>query len=394
MKILIYADSFAPRVGGVETYAMLLASGLAGRTALATHERTEVTLVTRTPADAEKDAKLPFRVIRQPSKAKLFRLLRDTDIVHLAGPAFLPLALGLLLRKRVVIEHHGYQAACPNGLLFYQPSHSVCPGHFMAHRYAKCLRCNASTVGWMRSAWMLATTGPRRWLCRRATVNVPITSHVLKRLELPRSVVIYYGIQDIVGNRPGSIPTIDRGTPPCFAYVGRLVTEKGASMLLEAASYLEQRGVVFNIKFIGDGPERARLEAIAASKGLASRTYFSGFVVGAEFEREIENVDAVVMPSIWEETAGLAAIEHMMRGRLVVASDIGGLAEVVDGVGLVFPHGDVAALADRLSYVARHSEVASELGSKARQRALRLFTHERMTTDHVRLYQRLWQAND
>ena len=54
------------------------------------------------------------------------------------------------------------------------------------------------------------------------------------------------------------------------------------------------------------------------------------------------------MPSIWEETAGLAAIEQMLRGRLVIASDIGGLGEMVGDAAIKFPAGDAPTLADQM----------------------------------------------
>ena len=57
---------------------------------------------------------------------QLVSLIREADVVHIANPALVPLALGWLLRKRVVVEHSGYQAACPNGLLLFGPDGSVC----------------------------------------------------------------------------------------------------------------------------------------------------------------------------------------------------------------------------------------------------------------------------
>ena len=63
----------------------------------------EVTLVTQTTADGSDDGALPFRVLRQPNLFQLWRLIRESDVIHIAGPALLPLALGLLARRPVVI---------------------------------------------------------------------------------------------------------------------------------------------------------------------------------------------------------------------------------------------------------------------------------------------------
>ena len=121
MRILIYSHTFAPHVGGVETYAMSLAQGLVGQRQHDPDKKAQVTVVTPTPAGNMDDAILPFQVTRQPRFATLLGLLKEADIIHIAGPSLLPMLVGLLFRKPVVVEHHGYQAICPNGLLLYNP---------------------------------------------------------------------------------------------------------------------------------------------------------------------------------------------------------------------------------------------------------------------------------
>jgi len=376
MKVLIYAHSFAPKIGGAETYVMLLAQGLAAKGVF-------VTVATPTPKDSFDDASLPFKVVRQPDLRTLWQLVGEADIVQLAGPVFVPLVLSLLRRKPVAVEHHGYQAICPNGLLFFEPTKTACPGHFVARRYWHCLHCNAVTSGWLKSLLMLLLTFPRKWLCKKVSVNIPITHHVLKRLGLPRSQVVYHGVPE------ASASPLLSDAVPTFAYVGRLVSEKGLPLLLEAAKRLKEEGYDFRLLFVGDGPERKFLEMMAVKLNLQDRVQFTGFLVGEALEEVMASIHAVIIPSVWEETAGLAAMEHMMRGRLVIASDIGGLGEVVDGAGLKFTPGDVAALAHCLRQVLEHPNLVTELGAKARQRALQFFRWERMVQEHLTLYQRL-----
>lgn len=144
MKILLYGDRFLPSVGGVQTSLGLLARGLAELDAQGTSAgagRNEVTVATRTAANGMDDSSLPYRVVRQPGFWRLVGLIREADVVHVAGPCLLPLSIAWLLRKPAVVEHHGYQANCPNGLLFKMPSQTVCPGHFAQGRYRECLRC-------------------------------------------------------------------------------------------------------------------------------------------------------------------------------------------------------------------------------------------------------------
>ena len=92
------------------------------------------------------------------------------------------------------------------------------------------------------------------------------------------------------------------------------------------------------------------------------------------------------MPSEWEETAGLAAMEQMIRGGVVVAADIGGLAEVVGDAGMKFTAGDSASLASRLMQVQDDATLRARLRSEARRRAVQLFDRDKMLGEHLAFY--------
>jgi glycogen synthase len=387
MKILLYTHYFAPGVGGVETYTRLLAEGLTKQGARDHLEEIEVTVVTRTPAQPNYDSQFSFRVVRRPGWFDLLKLVRDTNVVQIAGPSLLPMFLALILGKPFVIEQHGYQAACPNGLLLFERTKEVCPGHYMAQRYQKCLRCNQKLLGWRRSLKLLLLTFPRRLLCQQATMNVAVTHHVAMRLELPRSCVVYHGIPDPLKFKSTVSPVFDKNVKRLsFAYVGRLVSEKGLSLLVEAARRLRDQGYIFHLKMVGDGPERERLEAAVTALGLQQHVTFTGFLTGSKLEEVLIEAEAIVMPSIWEETAGLAAIEQMFRARLVIASDIGGLGEVVGNTGLKFVSGDAEALANCMKQVLEKPDIVSEFGQRARLRALNCFGLQRMLDEHMNIY--------
>lgn len=389
MKVLIYTHSFAPAVGGAERYVFLLAEGLAKLPQANGTGPVAIKVATPTPVGDFDDSHFAFEVVRQPGPLSLVRLVNEADVVHLSGACFAPLLMAWVLRKPIVIEHHGYNASCPNGLLFFEPTQSVCPGHFMASRYGRCIRCNSYKEGWPRSLWMLSWTFPRRWLCQRASVNVPITRHVLNRLGLAHSRVVYYGIPDSVPDSRADNLIQRNADMRCFAYVGRLVALKGLPVLVEAARMLKEQGYAFRLKFIGDGPQRPALESLARDLQLEEQIEFTGVVSGDDFQKAMENVSTVIMPSVWEETAGLAVIEQMMRGRLVIASDIGGLGEVVGEAGLKCRSDDAASLANCMKRVLDRPEIIGQLGSMARSRALSLFRQERMITDQAQIYEEL-----
>ncbi|HEV3253263.1 MAG TPA: glycosyltransferase family 4 protein [Candidatus Acidoferrales bacterium] len=387
MKVLIYTHGFAPQIGGTETHVMLLAQGLA-EFAAAPGKAIDVTVATRTPAGAAEDAALHFRVVRRPSLAALLRLIREADIVHLAGPAFLTLLLGLLMRKRVTLEHHSFQVACPNGLLVYEPTATPCPGHFMARRHGECLRCNAKE-GKVQSLKMWLSTFPRRWMAKKVAANIMPTDWLETILEMPKAVTIHHGLALGLALGTGDIATTGSAGAPAFAFVGRLVPSKGTEVLLRAGAQLKRMGRDFRLKIVGDGPARGGLEALARELGLDDLASFVGFLSTEEREESLAGATTVVMPSLGGEVFGLVAAENMAHGRLLIVSDIGALQEVIGDTGLSFPIGDAEALAGCMKQVLDDPEIIRRLGAAARERAQKLFRLEKMVEQHVLVYERL-----
>jgi glycosyltransferase involved in cell wall biosynthesis len=391
LRVLIYTHSFAPRIGGVETHVMLLAQGLS-KAVSSRGVPVEVTIVTPTPGQGLGDSEMSFQVIRSPSPGDLWAAANHADVIHLAGPALAPLAIARSLRKALVVEHHGYQAVCPNGLLLHQPGRTDCPGHFMAGRYHECLRCESAEVGWAQGARRLALTFLRRRFASGADANVGVSDHVTVRIHLPRATTIRHGIEEPETSPEPEPPLQGLAPEMCLAYVGRLVGEKGLHLLMEATRRLFDEGHRFRVRLVGDGEERSALQRQARALGIAGQVEFLGFVRGASLETAMRGVTALVMPSVCEETAGLAAIEQMIRGRAVVVADIGGLAEYVGDAGLKFPSGDASALADCLRRLLTEPGLAEELGAAGRRRALAEFTAKRMVRQHLELYEAILAA--
>jgi glycosyltransferase involved in cell wall biosynthesis len=387
---VIFSHFFAPSVGGVETAVASLALGLAElQDGLA---RFDVSVVTNTPAKGYDDSTHPFRVFRFPSFLTLCKLVYAADIIHVAGPALAPLLAGWVMGKPRVIEHHGYQAICPNGLLLEFPQASLCPGHFQAKAYGKCLKCQSVEMPRVKAMLKLLLMFARRFLVKSATAHIAITDHVLRRHALPSSERIYYGIPEASTDETLTNPTesLDRF---CFAYLGRFVAEKGITVLLQAAEILKRQGFKFRVDLIGDGPERTRIESVISEKGLTDYVHITGYLTGASLRETLKDCRAIVMPSVWEETAGLSAIEQMMRGRLVIASDIGGLGEVVGDAGLLCVPGDAVSLSSQMKVALSDGGLVTSFGARARIRAQRLFGRERMIKDHANLYRMLLGAD-
>jgi glycosyltransferase involved in cell wall biosynthesis len=388
VKLLFYSHYFAPSIGGVETIVLSLASGLAELRAADGAPEFEVTLVTQTPKRDFDDWSLPFPVVRSPGAWKLWNLVRQAEVVHLAGPSFLPMLFAWTQRKPYVVEHHTYQAICPNGLLIHQPDRNVCPGHFQAGAYRQCVKCELAENSFARAMVKVIAAFPRRALVRRASRNIAVSGHVQRRIALPRTEVVLHGIEGESetqrvhrDDQPAAEPRIAR-----FVFVGRFVAEKGLTVFLDAMETLSREGFSFEALLVGDGPDRAAAEGRLASSGLLGQIQITGFLSRAQLALVMNDKSAIVMPSVWEEPAGLAAMEQMMRGRPVVVSRIGGLAEIVADAGLQFRAGDAADLARCLRKLLREPSFAVDVGVRAKKRAGNFFSQEKMIQEHASIY--------
>ena len=129
---------------------------------------------------------------------------------------------------------------------------------------------------------------------------------------------------------------------------GRLSPEKGFDVLIEAMRVVVGHGLDVRLDIVGSGPERRALAALAGP--LGDRVRLVPALPHAELMRRLDDVHALVAPSR-REGLGMVALEAFTRGRPVVASRVGGLAEsVVDGVdGFLVPPEDPLALAAALA---------------------------------------------
>lgn len=155
-----------------------------------------------------------------------------------------------------------------------------------------------------------------------------------------------------------------------FVSSAKLIARKRPSDLVDAVANVRQRGIDAHALFIGDGEERASIEARATALGIANATSIAGFVNQRELPDWYAAADSLVLPSDSRETWGLVVNEAMAAGLPVIVSEAAGCS--VDLVrqgdnGFTYPCGEVAALADRLSAVAALStEGRRALGDRSR----------------------------
>jgi glycosyltransferase involved in cell wall biosynthesis len=120
------------------------------------------------------------------------------------------------------------------------------------------------------------------------------------------------------------------------------------------------------LRFVGDGPRRASLEAHVQERHLADRVEFAG---NQPRDRGFEGAHLAVLPSAWEGFP-LTVLEAMRAGLPVVATDVGGVREAVEDreTGVLVPRGSVEALRSALDWVLEDPARAQRLGRRGRAR--------------------------
>ena len=151
-----------------------------------------------------------------------------------------------------------------------------------------------------------------------------------------------------------------------LVFVGRLVSDKGVDLLLEALALLRERGLEPALTIVGGGPEESALKARVDELKLAGQVCFAGVRRGADLTAVLNRHRILVVPSRWNEPFGIVALEGMACGCVVVGSEGGGLPEAIGPGGVTFPNGDVAALAERLAMLLTHPEQLAHYQSAGR----------------------------
>lgn len=195
-------------------------------------------------------------------------------------------------------------------------------------------------------------------------------------------------------------------TPEDFVigFVGRFVEEKGLLTLFDALSKLQADGLErsWKLLLLGRGPLKETLKERAKVLGVSDRVIWIESVPHADVPRYINLMDTLVLPSEttyqfktlsaagWKEQFGHVIIEAMACQVPVIGSDSGEIPHVIKDDGLVFPEGDAAELADRLTRLIDHPEKQRAIAQKGYQRALRDYTNKAVASKLLNFYETLF----
>lgn len=295
MKILLWSCAFQPSIGGLEAVSLMLANEFV-------HKGHQVTVVTRTPSSEQDE--LPFSVVRCPDWRQLLRLVRDCD-VYLQNHVSVKAAWPLLLAQRPWVVAH---------------------------------------QNWIPSSWVHKIA--KHFVLQHAD-SISCSKAIASALPVP-SVIIPNPYDDHTFRL---MPGVSRDRDLIF--VGRLVADKGVHILLEAVHRLRSCHISATVTITGAGPEAESLLKQAHSLGLAKQVEFTGPKSGRQLATLLNRHRIQVVPSVWREPFGIAALEGIACGCVLVGSEEGGLRDAIGPCGVTFPNGDVCSLTEQLEHLLR-----------------------------------------
>jgi len=248
-------------------------------------------------------------------------------------------------------------------------------------------------------------TDTRAWLRADALTARLSALHVAPSQDVADASARYYrlgaGHFRVIPNAPAQAPAPAADRPalraellgqdagePLVLCVARLVPGKGVDDLIAAAAALTDRVPLLQVVVAGAGPERERLQAAIAQRGLADRFRLLGH--RPDVGRLLAAADVFCLPS-HHEAAPISLLEAMQAGRPCVASAVGAIPEMLEGgrCGLLTPPGDHAAIADALARVCGDPQLARSLGECAREVVARRYSLPVVTEQYVALYREL-----
>jgi glycosyltransferase involved in cell wall biosynthesis len=180
-------------------------------------------------------------------------------------------------------------------------------------------------------------------------------------------------------------------------FVGRLVARKGLDYLLRALPLCDS--VPVHLHVAGDGDRAAEWKALARRLGLDRQVTFHGVVSDEELERHYADADVFVLPAIVDdrgdtEGLGVVLVEALSFQTPVVASDVGGIPDVIidKQTGLLVPEKDPAALAAAIQRLLRERELATLLARRGLRHARDFFDWGRITRRYIGIYEAVLDA--
>lgn len=214
--------------------------------------------------------------------------------------------------------------------------------------------------------------------------NSDSVKQVLQQSGIDVKEVIWHGVP-IRPLRPSI------SSPPTVVFAGRLVPEKGVKLLIQAFAKVITQIPTAQLLIAGTGEEEEYLKQMIIDLELTTSVRLLGYLPRQELEDYFARAWVQAVPSLWSEPFGMVAAEAQMRGTAVVASDSGGLREIVKHgeTGFLFPTGQVEALTESLLTLLQNRDLAEQMGQDGRKIAVAQFSEASCVEKFLHHYQTL-----
>ena len=363
MNIVMHCIYFPPEVGGLESHVHYLCRGLESRgcrvsvvtsrsqSGLPAHEVMDGIDVWRTWLPARNP--LGWAVHGAMSTSRLGLIAREADVVH--AQAFQSVLPGVVAKKT-------------GGIPLVSTWHT---SHFLKR---------AASPFWGPIFQRLLA-----WSDYNLAASAEI-AHVAEGLAPDVSVEpLTNGVETDIFRR--CEPLLPPATRRRIIVPRRLFEKNGVEFFLKAMPLITEHLDVEAV-IVGDGPERRKLEALAANLSLGERVQFLGARGHDEMPGLLSSAELAVFPSLMEATS-VAALESMACELPVAAAEVGGLPEIVDhDVGALFEAGNPTALAAAVTALLGRDDLRA-LGAAARSRVVERWSNARLVDRHLEVYESL-----
>lgn len=320
----------------------------------------------------------------------LRRMVKWSDIVYIPRFWFSAVFLAKALRKPTVLHLHDYIPACPLSTLYNQSEKSTC-AYTRGRCSAKCIYFFEKTQGRdivkaFASASLNLTLG--RALPKLVTVSdaVLCVSSAQRKLLVEREHLL--SEKTHVLYNPISTSTLIKKTGRDFGYFGGANYLKGFYALCKALARRKRLG------FEELRIHATKLYADPSIRGLLNGLGLLGYpkLDDLEFRRMYQQIQTVLVPSLWNEPWPYVIVEALVQSRLLIASRVGGIPEQVEGCegAFLFDAGDIDQLMQTLDIVTgMGSEQIDELGSQNKETFLRMFDNDSSIRKFIKICDKL-----
>jgi glycogen(starch) synthase len=289
LKIIIVSLSFLPNVGGLENIMAGLAEEFSKEHEVIVYTKTKELII---------DNSFSYSIIREFNFFTLWSVVKKADFYLEANISLKTFLVGICFYRKWFVTHQTSYEKNLNGF------------------FKNCLTFFSNNIS---------------------------CSNFVKYRTFGKSIVIHNFFNNDLFK---FYPTIKLKSS--IVFLGRLVSDKGADLLIQAINILIKKGSNFQLTIIGNGPEEEGLRNIVNDLRLQHHIFFKGVLKGQSLVAELNKHDIMVIPSRWKEPFGIVALEGLACGCKIVCPNEGGLKEAAGPCSFLYHHNDLKSLIDAI----------------------------------------------